>query len=155
MKINITNKQYRDLITMLGMANSIVGTLRDMTTIAEYRKTYARTEALEQYFTKYAKDFNCEDLLEEDKGEFYWKDEAYDEQIMSTIMRYDDFTTHSNLASKLAWRDFIRDHTEKQIDEMKKENDGYFGLEVHDYETRYWNEFEKHGYDRLEITNKE
>lgn len=55
------------------------------------------------------------------------------------------------LANELAWRDFKRKHSNEEITEMSKENGGYFGVPLYDYEKKYWDEFEKRGFERLEI----
>jgi hypothetical protein len=34
---------------------------------------------------------------------------------------------------------------------MAKENHGYFGVALYDYEKKYWDEFEKNGFERLEV----
>jgi hypothetical protein len=58
---------------------------------------------------------------------------------------------NDGIANELAWRDFRRDHTEAELKKMSKENHDYFGVELYDYEKKYWDEFEKYGYKRLEI----
>ena len=64
---------------------------------------------------------------------------------------YDECELLNGLANKLAWRDFRRDYSETEREEMAEKNGGYFGVPLYAYEKKYWDEFEKYEYDRLEI----
>ena len=137
---------------MSGIANSILGVLGDMTEgEADYKKRSDKMEELEEYFLQYAGDFGCDEFVETREGKNVFDDEMYEECILSIIDDYDEFVLFDSLANKLAWRDFNRDHTEEEMDNMAKENGGYFGVAIYDYEKKYWDEFEKNGFDRLEV----
>lgn len=154
MKINITNKQYKDLIIALGIANSVLGILGDTTPGKEgkeYKKHSDRMEELEKNVLQYANDFGHKERVDEFEGETVMDDEFYENEIMSIINDYDEYTLYSELSGKLAWRDFTREHTEEEMDTMAKKNHGYFGVALYDYEKKYWDEFEEYDYDRLEI----
>lgn len=151
MKIDITKEQYRDLVTMSGIANSVFGVLGDAMPDTDYKKCSNKMEKLEEYFLQYAGDFGCEELVQDHEGSNILNDEVYEEQIFPIIDDYDEFNLHESLANKLAWRDFENDHSAKELKEMEAKNGGYFGVPLYDYEKKYWDEFEKYGYDRLWI----
>lgn len=115
----------------------------------DYKKRSDKMEKLEEYFLQYAGDFDCEKLVQDYRGVNILNDEVYEEQISPIIDDYDEFNLQDSLASKLAWRDFKNDHSEKEIEEMLEKNGGYFGVQLYDYEKGYWEEFENHEYDRL------
>jgi len=151
MKINITKEQYRDLITMSGLANSMLGVLGDVLPDTDYKKRSDKMEKLEEYFLQYAGDFGCDELVQDHKGINILNDEVYEEQILPIVDDYDEYNLHDSLAKKLAWRDFKNDHSEKELKEMEEKNGGYFGVPLYDYEKKYWEEFENHEYARLWI----
>lgn len=151
MKIDITNKQYRNLIIMSGIANSVLGFLDDSLEESDYKSQSNEMEKLEEYLLQFAKDFGCQDLTEEFEGEKFFDDEMYEKMVMPIIGDYDDCIVFDELANKLAWRDFRRDHTDAEIKKIGEKSGGYIGLELYDYENKYWDEFEKNGCNRLEI----
>ncbi|MCK4554043.1 hypothetical protein KAU19_03705 [Candidatus Parcubacteria bacterium] len=142
MKINITKKQYKRLIEAVSIANGIVGVLGDVSRKTDYKKHSNEIEELEKYFLQFADDFGCGHLADED---------MYEDHILPIIDDYEDYATHDCLANKLAWRDFRKDYSEKEINEMSKESNGYLGPQLYKYEKKYWDEFEKNEFERLEI----
>lgn len=136
---------------MSGLANSVLGILGDSLPDTDYKRRSDRMNELEEYFLKYAKDFDCGEFVEEFEGKDVFEEKAYEKHIMSIIFDYDEGQLMSNLANKLAWRDFREEHSDKEIEKMGKENGGYFGVELYDYEKKYWDEFEQHGFNRLMI----
>lgn len=151
MKINITKEQYKELISMLAIANGIVGILGDVLPETDYKKRSDVMGKIENYFLQYAADYGYEGMAQEYDSEDVLDDEFYENEILPIMKDYDDFTTRDNLSSELAWRDFRREHTPKELDEMAEKNSGYFGVEMYDYEKKYWDEFDENGYERLEI----
>lgn len=153
MKINITKGQYNELITMVAIANGIVGVLGDVMPEANYKKCSERMQDLENYFLQFADDFGSSELAQksEHAGKIILDDEFYENKILPIITDYEEFSTHDTLSSKLAWRDFQKDHSEREIKEMTKKNGGYFGVVLYDYEKKYWKEFEEYDYERLEV----
>jgi len=108
-------------------------------------------EKLEEYFLQYATDFSCENFVEDFEGKNVLKDSFLIKRIMSILDEYDEYQVFDSLVNKLAWRDFKREHSENEIVNMSKKNGGYFGVEINEYEERYWKEFENFGVKRLEI----
>ena len=151
MKINITKEQYENLIIMNGIASSVLGILGDSMPDMNYKKRADKMEKVEEYFLQYAEDFGCEEFTEDHDGKKIFKEEMYEKHIMTIIDDYDQLELFNGLANKLAWRDFRKDHSEKEIGMMREENGNYFGPELYDYEKRYWDEFKKYEYERLDI----
>lgn len=151
MKINITKQQYKELISMLAIANGIVGILGDVMPETDYKKRSQKMDDLENYFLQYAADFEHERLAQKYDREHVLDDEFYENKIMPIISDFEDYAVQDNLANDLAWRDFRRDHSKEELDKMAKENGGYFGVALYDYEKKYWDEFEENGFNRLEI----
>lgn len=151
MQIELTNEQYRDLIIMSGISTSIFGILGDSLDGSDYKKRSNKMDGIEEHLLSYAKEFDCEDLIENFEGKDLLNDEFSEENILPILTDYEQFALYDGLAHGLAMRDFRRDHTATEIKKMSKENGGYFGVEMYDYEKKYWDEFDKHNYDRLEI----
>ncbi len=154
MKINITKKQYKDLIAMCAIANSVLGIMGDELDEKDYKAKSDKYEELEAYFLQFAKEMDANDMVDKYEGKYVLDDDFYGEKINTIIEDYDDHIMFSLLVNKLAWRDFHKDHTKEEIKKMAEENGGYFGVELHDYEKKYWDEFEENGLDRLKISNE-
>ncbi len=148
MKINITKKQYHQLIKGISLANATLGILGDVSRESDYKSQSNELNELEDYLLQFAKDFDHVETLGESGS---LDDDFYTSAIMPILDDYDEYTTQTNLANKLAWRDFRKDHSEEEMQRMSEENSGYFGVEIHDYEKKYWDEFEAHEFDRLEV----
>jgi len=142
MKINITKEQYKDLITISAIANSIVGILGDMTIDTDYKKRSDRMEKLEEYLLQFADDFGYSELTQKYGEKNIFDDEMYEKTILPILDDYNEHELFDGLANKLAWRDFRNAHSEAEMKEMENKNRGYFGVELYDYEKRYWDEFE-------------
>ena len=151
MKIDLTKEQFRQLIELSSVGKSVFGILGDSTEGTDYKKRSVEMEELVGGLLQHAKDFDCADLVGDDGEEIYVRDEYYEENVLPTVDDYDDFILHDNLASELAKRDFRKDNTQAEIRKIANEHNGYLGVVLYDYEKRYWDEFEKYEYDRLEI----
>jgi hypothetical protein len=150
MKINITNKQYNNLLIMSGIANCVLGYIGDMLEEPDYVPQSKEMEGLQDYLVSFAKDFGYEGLTEDFEGKKVLADNTNDKLIWPIINDYDECILSDHLANKLAWRDFRKDHSDAEIKKMGGKT-GYSGVELYDYEKKYWDEFEKHNFDRLEI----
>jgi len=156
MKINITKEQYKELIKMISIANGIIGLLGDVMPETDYKKRSKKMTSIENYFLQFANDFGCREFVQENKNEkkIILDDGFYENNILPIMIDYEEYTVHDTLSNKLAWRDFRKKYSEKEIKEMSKENSGYFGVEIYGYEKKYWNEFDKNGFARLKIVKK-
>ncbi|MDO8490133.1 MAG: hypothetical protein Q7S47_01820 [bacterium] len=154
MKIDITKEQFRDLIVMSGIANSVLGVLGDSLPDTNYKERSNRMEELEEYFLRHATDFDSEKFTQDHDGKKIFDDEMYEKHILPIMEDYDEHQLVDGLANTLAWRDFRSEHSEVEMKEMEKKNGGYFGVALYDYEKKYWDEFEEHGFERLEIVGE-
>ena len=96
----------------------------------------------------HAKSFDFESNVEKFENKPVLK-EKYIEKILDVISEYDDWQLCENLASKLAWRDFHNIFSKEEIEKMGAKNGGYFGVELYDFEKKYYDEFNKYEYDRV------
>ena len=151
MKIDLTKKQYKSIIKAFEISSSIYGILSD-TTNKKYQKQYQEIEDLERYFLEVAPIFGAGEILEKNNDRFDIKESLF-EKYQAVISEYDDYAVYSGLSNKLAWRNFRREHSKAEIEKMAKNNMGYFGVEICPYEEIYWNEFDEHGFERLEIVS--
>ena len=154
MKINITKKQYIDLITMSRVANNIMGILGDYLEDKPYYKEQSnRLEELETYFLAFAKDFQCDDMVEEWRGEMIMN-ETISEKFEAIVDDYNEFNFWDSLATEMGKRDFMRSITS---DDRKyiAEHDGWLPDRIGDIYETYHKEFEDHGIDRLEIIRED
>jgi len=142
MKIELTKDQYRNLITTNAIGNAVFGILGDSLADTDYKEQSKLMDEVEDHLLSYAKEFGCDDLVDE---------EYYEEKIQPILNDFEEFSLYDGLSSELARRDFKKEHARAEIRRMAKENAGYFGVEMYDYEKKYWDEFDKHGYERLEI----
>lgn len=148
MKINITKAQYMELVTSVALANGIFGILGDMWECeTDYKKRAKENDQLEEYLLSFADEFGCGEMLHET----HLDDDFHAEHIMSIMDDYEEFAVHDNLANKLGWRDFERAHTPEEIAKIKEEHGDYLGVPLYEYEKKYSDEFNEHGFDRLEI----
>jgi len=153
MKINITKKQYRQLIEMCEIACNIMGSLGDQMNDEQnnYKEKYREYENIEKYLLQFAPEMESKDLVEKYEEKLILSDKYYEDEIIPITEDYEDLILHDSLANKLAWRDFLNEHSKEEIEKMAENNNGYFGVEIFDYEKRYWDEFEEHEFDRLKI----
>jgi hypothetical protein len=151
MQIDITPEQYKNLILMSGIATSVFGFLGDANPDTEYKAQSLEMDELEKYLLQFADEFDCGEYTQDLDGEKVLDDELYEEIIMPILEDYEENELMSSLANKLAWRDFYADHSKSEIDAMAEQNGGYFGVQLYEYEKKYWDEFEKNDFDRLVI----
>lgn len=146
MKINITKKQYWDLMRGMymadWMANAICeGDMKEDDGIKEARN----------YIFSFAKEFGYEDFAEysEDMGAYYATIDMDDEPTTRGLI--ERFEKHSAWDELIAWlgeRDFFRKYTQEEIEKMTQEE--YF-MKRMDCDIVWEQEFEEHGIDRMEI----
>ena len=147
MKINISKKHYETIIKALETSSFIYGPMSDSVS-KKYAKTNIAIEDVLEELLSYAKDFDFEKNIEEFDNKPVLKEEYY-EKILDDISEYDDWQLCENLASKLAWRDFHDTFSKEEIEKMGAKNRGYFGVELYDFEKKYYDEFNKYEYDRV------
>lgn len=154
MEINVSKEQFRDLVIMSGIANSVLGILGDALPDTDYKKRSDKMEELEEYFLQFAKDFDEEKFTQDSDGKKIFDDAMYEKHILPIMEDYDEHQIFDGLANALAWRDFKREYSEIELKKMAKENGGYFGVVLYEYEKKYWDEFEKYGFGRIEVVKE-
>lgn len=148
MKINISKKQYHQLIQACDLTSSILGLLGDMVS-DEYKKMSDEHEEFEQYILQYAKEMGYEDKVDSYKDRLFLVDGGNTE-FDETLEDYDDYIFWSELETRLGKRDFFRTMTEAEKKEMD-ENNGWYPDRIHELYKKYGEEFQKHGLDRVEV----
>jgi hypothetical protein len=149
--LEFSKAQYRELLFTIGMTIYLLELLTDLGGQTKYVASLKRMKALRDMVYRRAEDFGIYDWSEEESdGTFELSDTAL-ERVGNVAHDVEEFFAYEHLSNVLAWRDFEREHTKKEIEEMGRENNGYFGVPLYDYEERYWNEFDAYGFNRLEI----
>lgn len=149
MKIQINIKQYKTIIKALETSSFIYGPMSDCVD-KKYAKNNTEIETVLEDLLLYAKDFNFEDNVEEFDNKPVLN-EKYCKKILDDISEYDDWQLCENLASKLAWRDFLNTFSKEEIEKIGSKNSGYFGVELYDFEKKYYDEFNTYEYNRMFI----
>ena len=65
MKIELSKEQFINLLKMSHIANSVLGILGVVLPETDYKKKSDEMESLEDYFLSYARDFGCDNLVED------------------------------------------------------------------------------------------
>lgn len=153
MKINITKKQYQDLIMMSQLSEWVLGILGD--TVADdevdYKELSNRNEELEKYLLGFAGEFDMGDKIDNYKDDIFL-DEDESEKYHEIISDYDDYVFWNELENRLARRDFFRTITEAEKKEA--EETGWLPERFREIEEKYRKEFEENGVENFEIKKK-
>jgi hypothetical protein len=145
MKIEFTNKEYRDLIELLFLGNWMANALR---TGAKGDETIKKYEEIQDYILSYAKHFQAEDVVLKEGNHFYTTME-FEESIMPIVDDYDEYTLWEQLPLKLAKRDLLREIG--PVSHLKEEHK----LRMFEIEEQYEIEFEKNRLKNVVILKPE
>lgn len=155
MKIELTKKEYRELIAMSALASGMVAILGDLYDQARYKERGVGMHAIESKLLEQATEHGSSDLVLEDSTDGTVLDDSYYEtEILPILEDYSELELFDRLPNILAWRDFHAEHSADEIKQMADERRGYLGVELYPYEERYRREFEEHGFDRLGIVER-
>lgn len=146
MNIDLTKNEYVALVEMLQLAGWVINAHAVEAT--EEMRPY---RDLEQKIFSHAQHFGCEDLIEYDDatGRYYpTADLEETGQAPRFIQDFEEDTFWSQLAKRLSERDLARELGKDRLGAVDQA-DQWEQLE--DHEARYWDEFEQHGIERLEI----
>jgi len=143
MKINITKKQYRDLLLAVLIGTYIRGGVDD-----QEGKDFTKSEEIEKYLLTLAKDFDAEDMVEEFHGSLLPSDTLQEEYHEHYIEEYEEEHFWHELTTRLGQRDFEANATDEEKKKVE-ENNGWLGDVIEPYYKKYEDEFEKHGIERL------
>lgn len=145
-KINLTKKQYWDLLRAVYMADWMANAIceRDM-------KEDKGIEEIHDYVISFAKDFGYEQYVEFDKDRkrhFPTADLDDEPQVRDLIDRYDEHTFWDEATERLGERDFFEKYSREELEKMTHKEQFTKSWE---YEVFWGKEFEEHGIDRLRI----
>src|SRR3989344_5230506 len=149
MKINISKIQYENIIKALEISSFVYGDLSDFVE-EKYKKNVNTLENIQKDLLEYAKEFDFDKNTENFEGKVILREEYYS-KLLDDLFLYDDHQLFENLSNKLGLRDFNRNFTKEEIEKISEEHDGYLGVPLYDFEKKYYDEFNEHEYDRLEI----
>lgn len=147
MNISFTKEQYLLLIKALYYGNWLVNANRTNDVIEEY-------DDLEDYVLSFAKEFGIgKDVVRYDEktNKPYITSGFESTELDEHIDDYDSEAFWNQLANRLACRDLLKIHGKEQITQM----DAMEIFKLTDViEDEYYEEFRKHGIERLEIIRK-
>lgn len=146
MKVNITKKEYRTLLDLLGIAGWVLYAYRE-----DNAKRTAEYREIEQKLYAKAAEYGCADLIAHDAEEDqYFPTAEYEEEgpVLKFIDEYNDETFWKELVERLAMRDVLSRVGQKEfhamgVEERLEKLDAAIGV--------YEEEFAKNGLNRLEI----
>ncbi|MDB4867403.1 MAG: hypothetical protein JWR03_1736 [Cohnella sp.] len=145
MKIDLNNKQYRDLIELLFLGNWLANASR---TGAEGDERLEKYEEIRDYILSQAKHFQADDVVKEEGNDFYTTMD-FEELLMPIVEEYDDYTFWEQISMKLANRDLLREIG--PVSQMKEEH----RERMYEIEEQYENEFNKNGLKNLAIMKQD
>ena len=149
--IKFSQNEFEILLKAVTLAGTIYALMGDMVD-EKYKSSVDQMDNIENILCSLAKEFGLHKIVEYFDGKTVMDMEGkWFENVMADLDEYEEFATFDKLSHKLAHRDFYREHSEEEIKKLIKEHGGYIGVLLYDYEKKYWDEFETHDYDRLEI----
>ena len=146
MKINFTKNEYGLLLEILAIADWVMNA----------HSTIDRTETkkysdLEQKLFSFAKEMRCDELILFDKEEGkYFPTKEHDEigEHRKFIEEFEEESFWSELVSKLATRDFLKQVTKEELEAMPYKEQMSKILELEEW---YENEIYENGLDNFKI----
>ncbi len=147
MKIELSKKQYRDLIEFLDTANYIYGYAGDMLDNKKYKKKSDDLDKVISHLLERAKDFESEDLVDEFEGRKF-VEEKKSEKNLDLVFKYDEHIAWEKIVEMLARRDFVRKYGIEAIRKMSDHDRIHKEGEI---EEKYWEEVDEYGVERMEI----
>ncbi len=139
MKINITKKQYKQLLDLAYLGEWQANSAR----LVQDRIT--ELDDIVQYIYSFAKDFGFDDQIEyEKKYDTYFPTAEFEERLQPIIDHNDNDVFWNELVNRLAKRDI------KESEETFESNDAYV-RKLFELEGRYEEEFEEHALKKLRI----
>jgi len=144
MKIDLTEKQFKELLLLVSIGTYIKGAIEDM------KGKYYDEARVMGYLLGYAKEFGLEDMAEIFEGKLIQSDK-FSEKVDKMMDEYDEDEFWHRLVMYLGKRDFFRETTKEELAEIKKDEFGWLPKKIQEYYARYEKEFEGHGVERLGI----
>jgi hypothetical protein len=149
--IEISREHYEAIVNALEISGSVYGTISDFCN-DDYKKDLALGEDTLQYLLGKAKDFDFQSNIEEDEELGVFLKEEYSSPLLDVLLdEYDPYIANDFLSRELAKRDMRNTYTKEKIDVLVQEHHGYLGVPLYDFEEKYYDEFDEHGFERLYI----
>lgn len=149
--ITLSREQYEAIIKALEISGSVYGTIRDFCN-EDYEKDLVQGEETLQYLLEKAEDFDFQNNIEKDEELGVFLKEEYSSQLFNVLLdEYDPYIANDFLSRELAKRDMRNMYTKEKIDVLVQEHHGYLGVPLYDFEEKYYDEFDEHGFERLYI----
>ena len=149
--IKFTNEEFELVMRAIGMLSHIYGVMGDIVD-EKYKNKSHKVDALENYLCEKADIFGLNNVVERFEARSVLNIEiGWYKDLIDDLDEFEEYFLYDNLTNKLAWRDFRNKFSKKEIEEMSKRNGGYFGVDIYDFEKKYYDEFDENGYDRLEV----
>lgn len=151
MKIDVSESEYRDLLTLLFLGNDIVNArFTDEDRPAGYQRYTELYKKISALCTETEMKYEFDHDLE--SGNCYPNAE-YEAELCGMIDDYDDETFWESLTDNLAMRDAARELNVTHPPTMEADKDQrYLWLKtVHKYTALYTKEFEENGVERITI----
>lgn len=148
MRINLTKKQYRDLLLSV-----VIGVYIREAVDEQEGKDFRGVDDVQKYLLSFAKDFDSEDMVEDFGGDLVVSDKMSEEYHDHYIEEFEQDAFWHNLTTALGQRDYEKYATTEEKKEVEK-NDGWLTGIIDKYYEKYEKEFEENGIDRLEIKDK-
>lgn len=152
MKLNINKRQYENIIKALEISSFVYGDLSDFID-KKYRQNNDDLENTKKDLLEHAKEFNFDKNTENFEDRIVLREEYYS-KLLDDLFLYDNHQLFEGLAEKLGRRDFHLKYTKEEIAKISEENEGYLAVPLHDFEKKYYDEFNENEYDRLFIKGK-
>jgi hypothetical protein len=144
MKIDLTKKQFKELLLLASIGTYVKGAVEDR------KGKYKDRDETVDYFLSHAKDFGLESLVDNFKGGLIESDD-FSDKVDKMMEEYDEDEFWHRLVMYLGKRDFFRETTKDELAEIKKDEFGWLPKKIQKYYAKYENEFEEYGVERLVI----
>lgn len=143
MKINLTKKEYRELLDLIYLGNWMISAneVEDLDEPNKYQEITQKIYSL-------AKDYHFDNLIEySDEFEEYMETSEFEEsEVSEYIEEYDEQNFWETLISRLAERDFLKGIPAGSFNELSLEEKF---IEMQKHEEKWSDEFSKFGIDNL------
>lgn len=144
MKIELTKKQFKELLLLVSLGAYVKGAVEDM------KGKYKGEDEITGYLLGYAKNFELEDMTEIFEGQLIQSDK-FSEKVDKMMDEFEEDEFWHRLVMYLGKRDFFREVSKDELKEIKKDELGWLPEKIRDFYARYEKEFEKYGIERMVI----
>jgi len=146
MKIELSKKEYRDLLDLLAISDWVL----NANAAGGEREETSKYKEVEQKILSFAKEYHFENLVEyDDDSKEYRHSKAYeDDEYMRFVDEYSEDVFWNELSDQLSSRDFIEEVGEEKYSEMEP---GQRLVKLSRLAEKYDDEFEKNGIKNVKL----